>query len=134
MRRSVTAAALVVVVGAVVIAGANVRGWRALVMARLFRVDNHPIVATPPSGFQPRVPPGFRAEVVATRFNAPRWLAFAPNGDLFVAESGAGRLLRLRFTANGSRVGSTEVFADGLTQPFGVGFLDEFVYVANTNE
>jgi len=134
MRRSVTAAALVVVVGIVVIAGANVRGWRALVVARLFRVDNHPIVSTPPFGFRASVPPGFRAEVVATGFKTPRWLAFAPNGDLFVAESGAGRLLRLRFTANASRVGSTDVFADGLTQPFGIGFLDGFVYVANTNE
>jgi glucose/arabinose dehydrogenase len=134
MRRSVTAAVVVVIAGTAVVAGANVRGWRALVMARLFRVDNHPIVATPPSGFRPRVPPGFRAEIVATRFNTPRWLAFAPNGDLFVAESGAGRLLRLTFSADGSRVASTDVFADGLTQPFGIAFLDEFVYVANTNE
>src|SRR5262249_54347069 len=85
-------------------------------------------------GFRPRVPVGFRAEVVATGFKAPRWLAFAPNGDLFVAESGAGRVLRLRFAADERGGASTDVFADDLTQPFGIVFLDGFVYVANTNE
>jgi glucose/arabinose dehydrogenase len=134
MRRIITVAPLVVVVSAIVIAGANVQGWRALVVARLFRVDNHPVVAAPPSGFRPRVPAGFRAEVIARGFDAPRWLAFAPNGDLFVAESGAGRVLRLGLTTDGSGVASTHVFADGLTQPFGIAFLDGFVYVANTNE
>lgn len=103
-------------------------------VARLFRVDNDPVVTAPPSGFQPRVPAGFRAEVVAGGFKTPRWLAFAPNGDLFVAESGAGRVLRLTLTADGSRIASTHVFAQGLTQPFGIVFLNGFVYVANTNE
>src|SRR5437899_6210786 len=96
MRKIITAAALIVVVVGIVIAATNVQGWRALVVARLFRVDNDPVVAAPPSGFQPRVPVGFRADVVARGFKTPRWLAFAPNGDLFVAESGAGRVLRLR--------------------------------------
>jgi glucose/arabinose dehydrogenase len=134
MRRSFTAAAVAAVLGAIVIAGANVQGWRAQVLARLFRVDNEPVVAAPPSDFRPRVPAGFRVEVIATRFKTPRWLAFAPNGDLFVAESGAGRVLRLKLTADESQVASTHVFADGLTQPFGIAFLDGFVYVANTNE
>jgi len=134
MRKTITAAALVVVLGAIVIAGTNVRGWRALVVARLFRVDNDPAVVTPPSAFQPSVPVGFRAQVIASGFKTPRWLAFAPDGELFVAESGASRVLRLRVTADGSAVASTEVFADGLTQPFGIAFLDGFVYVANTNE
>ena len=86
MRKATTAAAMVVVLGAIVIAGANAQGWRARVMARLFRVDNGPVVAAPPFGFRPGVPAGFRAEVVASGFKTPRWLAFAPNGDLFVAE------------------------------------------------
>jgi glucose/arabinose dehydrogenase len=134
MRSIVTATVLVVVVGAIVVAGANVQGWRALVVARLFRVDNAPVVGAPPSGFRPRVPVGFRAEVVARGLKTPRWLAFAPDGDLFVAESGAGRVLRLRLTADGSRVSSAHVFADGFTQPFGIAFLGGFAFVANTNE
>lgn len=134
MRRVIAIAALIVAVTAIVIGGANVRGWRSRVGARLFRVDNHPVVAAPPPGFQPRLPPGFRANIVASGFKTPRWLAFAPSGDLFVAESGADRVLRLTLTADGSRIASTHVFAEGLTQPFGIVFLNGFVYVANTNE
>ena len=116
-----------------VIAGANVRGWRALVMARLFRVDNDPVVATPPSRFQPRVPVGFRAEVIANGsrhrvgWRSPRTeICSWPNqaqGGCFVSDS-----------LHGDRVASTDVFPDGLTQPFGTAFRDGFVYVANTNE
>ena len=43
MRKTITAAAPVVLLGAIVIAAANVQGWRARVMARLFRIDNDPL-------------------------------------------------------------------------------------------
>jgi hypothetical protein len=59
---------VLVVPGAIVIAGLSVHQWRELMMARLFRVDNDVVVAVAPSGFRPGVRAGFRAKVVARGF------------------------------------------------------------------
>src|SRR5262249_47768440 len=53
----------------------------------------------------------------------------APDGTLFVADSEAGQIVLL--DDMGRR---REVFAEGLTLPFGIAFLQNYVYVANTNE
>jgi glucose/arabinose dehydrogenase len=112
---------------------ANTGGWRALIIARLSRVENWPVVVPLPSGFRPNVPPGFAVSVFATGFQTPRWLAVAADGAVFVADSAAGQIVVLREAAeSGSRV-TREVFAKGLTLPFGIVFLNDFVYVANTN-
>src|SRR5579859_1723219 len=50
---------------------------------------NGPRKEAPPAGFLPTVPTGFRVNVFAEDFKTPRWLAVAPNGDIFVAETGA---------------------------------------------
>jgi glucose/arabinose dehydrogenase len=111
----------------------NVGGWRARAVARLLRVDNHPVVVAAPPNFQPQVPPGFKVCVYARGFVQPRWLAIAPNGDVFVADSGAGQVIVLG-DHKGSGTESREVFADHLNLPFGIAFHDDYVYVANTNE
>jgi glucose/arabinose dehydrogenase len=116
---------LIVVIG-------NVRGWRALVTSRVFRVEHYPTVAPAP-GFRPSAPPGFEVSLFATDFADPRWLAVAPNGDLFVADSDAGRVVVLRSRPGAPAAESRQVFVDGLTLPFGVAFNAEYVYVANTN-
>src|ERR1700722_16699010 len=38
----------------------------------------------------PKAPPGFTVEQFATGLNTPRVIRTAPNGDIFVAETGAG--------------------------------------------
>jgi glucose/arabinose dehydrogenase len=112
----------------------NPRGYRARIVARLLRTDNDPIVVTLPPNFQPRVPPGFSVSVLAKGFEEPRWLAIAPNGDLFVTDSGAGKVIVLHDPLVPGANGSREVFADHLTLPFGIAFHDDYVYVADTNE
>jgi glucose/arabinose dehydrogenase len=107
---------------------ANIGGWRARIISRLTRVDNYPVVVPAPPAYKPRVPQGFDVSVFARGFQSPRWLAVAPNGDVFVADSGAGQIIVLRPTSG--RV----VFADGLTLPFGIVFRRQYVYVADTNE
>jgi glucose/arabinose dehydrogenase len=77
------------------------------------------------------VPPGFEVSLFASGLDMPRTLRTAPNGDVFLAESGAG-VIRV-FSGQQSRV-----FAKGLTLPFGIGFWPpgqepRFVYVAETN-
>jgi glucose/arabinose dehydrogenase len=112
----------------------NLGGWRARILARLFRVDNQPVVVPPPPDFQPQVPPGFKVSVFARGFVEPRWLAVAPSGDVFVADSAAGAVVVLHDPQTTGRAESRDIFADHLTLPFGIAFHDNYVYIANTNE
>ncbi|MGA7853072.1 MAG: sorbosone dehydrogenase family protein [Candidatus Acidiferrales bacterium] len=111
----------------------NVGGWRARVAAAIGSVYNWPVVVPPPANFQPQVPPGFKASVFASGFEQPRWLAIAPNGDVFVADSGAGEIIVLRSSPSPG-LASREVFADHLSLPFGIAFHDDYVYAANTDQ
>ena len=132
-RRTIWAAFLLAASACALFLLLNPRGYRALLVARLFRTNNPPIVVPLPKDFQPRLPPGFTASVLAGGFDEPRWLAGAPNGDLFVAESAAGKVIVLHFSVSKDRVQSREIFADHLLLPFGIAFHEDFVYVALTN-
>jgi glucose/arabinose dehydrogenase len=95
------------------------------------------IVARPP-GAWPHVLPGFKIEQLATRLANPRYIATAPNGDLFVAESSAGSIRVLRGMGVDGKSESKQVFASGLRQPFGIAFYPpgpnpQFVYVGDTD-
>src|ERR1017187_10390043 len=99
--------------------------------------DNGPRVVPRPPGASPQAPPGFEVDLLVEKLNNPRKIITAPNGDLFVAESGPGRLKVLRQGADG-KVASTTVFADHLRQPFGIAFYPpgpdpRYVYIGNTD-
>src|SRR5882762_9170504 len=96
--------------------------------------SNSPEVAKPPAGFLPTVPPGFRVNVFAADFKYPRWLTVAPNGDIFLAETGAGEIIILRDPQHTSGAQEREVFASGVRRPFGIAFHEDYVYVGNMNE
>src|ERR1700687_819647 len=90
--------------------------------------------AKPPAGFLPTVPPGFRLNVFAGNFKRPRWLTVAPNGDIFLADTGAGEIVVLRDPQHTGGAQDREVFVDGMKRPFGIAFHDDYVYVGNMNE
>jgi len=88
-----------------------------------------------PAGEKPVVPPGFEIALFAEGLNGPRLIRAAPNGDIFVAESGTGRVRVLRPSDAGKP--RSEVYASGLNGPFGISFYPPgpepaWVYVANT--
>ena len=112
----------------------NVRGFRARILARLLRTNNAPVVVPLPQGFQPQLPPGFKVSILAAGFDQPRWLAIAPDGDVFVADSGAGKVIVLHASHAPADGASRAVFAEHLNRPFGIAFHDRYVYVANTNQ
>ena len=112
----------------------NPRGYRARIVAKLLRTNNSPVVVLLPTNFLPQVPPGFKVSVLATGFDQPRWLAVAPDGDVFVADSAAGMVIVLHSSPALVGAESREVFADHLNLPFGIAFRDDYVYVANTNQ
>ncbi|MBN8873031.1 MAG: sorbosone dehydrogenase family protein [Rhodospirillales bacterium] len=95
------------------------------------------VVPRPPDA-APAVPAGFTATLFASGFDQPRTLRTAPNGDVFLAESGAGRIRILRTLPNAARPATVATFAEGLSLPFGIAFwppgpAPRFVYVAETN-
>ena len=88
-----------------------------------------------PPGALPKAPPGFSVELAASGLSAPRVIRVAPNGDLFVAESGAGRVLVFRDDGAGAALGLPHVFADNLPKVYGIAFYPpgpdpRWVYVA----
>ena len=101
--------------------------------------ENSPTIVPRPAGAKLSVPAGFAVEAVATHLEGPRAVRIAPNGDVFIAETGAGRIRVLRM-ADGSGVPSgAEVFAAGLDGPFGLGFYPlganpRWLYVATNNQ
>ncbi|HLH97267.1 MAG TPA: PQQ-dependent sugar dehydrogenase [Xanthobacteraceae bacterium] len=80
-------------------------------------------------------PPGFTVKQLASGLSNPRLLRIAPNGDIFVAETGAGRIRVLRTDRSSAAVEKNEIFASGLRGPFGIAFYPAdnptWVYVAN---
>ncbi|HEX8250759.1 MAG TPA: sorbosone dehydrogenase family protein [Pyrinomonadaceae bacterium] len=91
------------------------------------------IVAQPPDAVL-NLPKGFQLNVFAEgNFTYPRWMALAPNGDVFLADSRANAIIILR---DANRDGVAEqrfTFADNLAQPFGMAFHQDWFYVANTD-
>jgi glucose/arabinose dehydrogenase len=125
---------LIACVAMAVILALNIGGWRAKILSRLKRVDNGPVVARPRANFRPQVPPGFIVSVFAKDFVNPRWLAVAPNGDIFVADSAKGQVVVLHGLTPEGSAESRAVFADHLNLPFGIVFHGDYVYVANSDQ
>jgi glucose/arabinose dehydrogenase len=90
-----------------------------------------------PQAAMPQVPAGFKVELLAEGLSGPRDMRTAPNGDIFVAETRAGRIRVLRLSDDGSKPVRNEIYASGLNQPFGIAFFPsdhpQWVYVANTD-
>jgi glucose/arabinose dehydrogenase len=90
-----------------------------------------------PAGAALKTPPGFTVAPFA-RLSHPRQIRVAPNGDVFVAESDAGRIAVLRAADGAAGVAQSTVFATRLDTPFGLAFWPpgprpQFVYVAENN-
>ena len=83
------------------------------------------------------VPPGFMIDEWMSGLENPRIAVTAPNGDIFVAESGPNRVRVIRPRPDGTK-GEDQVFASDLRQPFGIAFYPPgpsptHVYIANTD-
>jgi glucose/arabinose dehydrogenase len=85
----------------------------------------------------PKAPPGFAVDLFASGLNIPRVIRVAPNGDIFVAETGAGRVRVFRPGTDSGGTTQGEIFADGLQRPYGIAFYPSgenprFVYVGTS--
>ena len=95
---------------------------------------NGPDREKPPEGSLPTVPAGFRVNEYARSFKRPRWLTVAPNGDIFLADTGAGEIIVLRDARDTGAAQVREVFVSRMRRPFGIAFHEDYAYVGNMNE
>lgn len=98
---------------------------------------NGPRVEARPNGSMPTVPQGFAVSVFAVDADKPRVALRAPNGDIFLAATAKGDIKVLR-AKDGASGASPEVFATGLSRPYGMAFWPsganpQYLYVANIN-
>src|SRR4051812_18583923 len=81
-----------------------------------------------------QMPAGFEARSFAEGgFKRARWMALAPNGDIFVTDADADSVIILRGIKEDGTVRERFTFATGLNKPFGMAFNGDNFYVANTN-
>src|SRR5258708_37224067 len=95
---------------------------------------NPPEVEKPPTGFLPTVPQGFVVNVFATNFKYPRWLTVAPNGDIFLADSGSGEVVVLRDPQPAGGGQEREGFVSDMKRPVGVAFRAAYGYLGKMKE
>ncbi len=96
------------------------------------------LVARPENAW-PVAPAGFKVELYASGLENPRLLRTAPNGDIFLAEMHAGRIVVFRGMTAEGKPEQTQVFADSLKRPYGIAFYPpgpdpQWVYIGNANE
>jgi glucose/arabinose dehydrogenase/cytochrome c2 len=126
--------------------------WRLDAPGRVHRIDpaalpapyatssarNGPhLIARPPNAAL-ALPPGFHIEPFAIDLKGPRRLLVAANGDVLVSETSSGRISVLHPNSDGSRAAGTDVYLQGLNQPFGLAFYPNaehprWLYIAETN-
>jgi glucose/arabinose dehydrogenase len=99
--------------------------------------NNSPAIAPRPDGVWPLTLPGFKVEQFATGLENPRLMRMAPNGDIFLAESSAGKVLVIRGMTADGKAGQVETFATDQKGVFGINFYPsgpnpKWVYVGNT--
>ena len=118
-------------------------------------VNNTPHLVPRPDDAWPQAPAGFKVTLYAGgdakpmqradnvqfmhlsggTFTEPRLIRTAPNGDLFVADSGAGKVMILRGIGPDGKAAHIEDFATGLDHPFGIAFYPaanpRYVYIGN---
>ncbi|HZQ70153.1 MAG TPA: PQQ-dependent sugar dehydrogenase [Terriglobales bacterium] len=97
--------------------------------------DNGPDLVARPSNVWPQAPAGFKVELYTTGLDEPRLIRTAPNGDIFLAESRAGRIRVFRGMTADGKPEQMQVFATGLKHPYGIAFYPpgpnpQYVYVA----
>ena len=95
-------------------------------------VENSSQTIARPANALPQVPKGFTVSVFADHLSNPRWMAVAPNGDVFLAQPDAGIISILRDTKGDGHATAT-TFADGFNKPHGLAFHNGALYVGDVD-
>ena len=96
-------------------------------------VTNHPqVLVERPADAKLRVPQGYAVNVFQDQLPTGRWMAIAPNGDVFVAQMAMNQITVLRDTNQDGKADQQTVWASGgpVDRPLGMAFQGNYFYVA----
>ncbi len=80
------------------------------------------------------VPQGFAIRIFAGNLSgSPRFMAFGPDGALYLLLTGAGQIVRLADTNHDGLADSKQAVARGLNRPHGLAWLGDWLYVAEND-
>jgi len=101
--------------------------------------DNGPDLVARPRDVWPKAPAGFQVGLYAAGLENPRMLRTAPNGDIFLAESDAGRIRVFRGMGSDGKPQQMQIFAGEMKRPYGIAFYPpgpdpQWVYIGCENE
>jgi glucose/arabinose dehydrogenase len=80
------------------------------------------------------LPPGFKANVFAAGLSSPRFMAIGPEGVIFATGISNGEVYVMPDRDGDGVADETRVWADGLRQPHGLAFRDDYLYVGETHQ
>jgi glucose/arabinose dehydrogenase len=100
---------------------------------------NSPHVVARPGNVWPSAPAGFQVHLYEAGLDNPRTLRTAPNGDIFLAETGPGRIRVFRGLTADGKPQQSAIFVSGLKQPYGLAFYPagpdpQWLYVGSAAE
>src|SRR5690242_17626505 len=94
-----------------------------------------------PAGTMPEVPKGFQVSIFADNLSDARWMAVAPNGDVFLAEppggytaKPGGKITVLRDSNNDGKADQRFTYlpaSAGFVYPHGLAFQGGYLYVGD---
>ena len=101
--------------------------------------DNGAELVARPENAWPQALPGFKVEIYAGGLENPRLLRRAPNGDIFLAEMGPGRIRVFRGMTSDGKPEQAAIFASGLRKPYGIAFYPpgpdpKWIYIGDEDE
>jgi glucose/arabinose dehydrogenase len=94
---------------------------------------NEATIVTKPANPFFHVPPGFSVNEFAGGLPDPRWLAVAPDGDVFVTLPDDNKVMLLRDADGDGKAELQSIFAAGFNRPHGLAFHDGDLYVGDVN-
>lgn len=86
-----------------------------------------------PANARPTVPAGFSVNAFAEGLSHARNMAVAPNGDVLLVESNAGKITLLRDADGDGKAEKVSTFADGFRSPYGIALGKDALYLGDLN-
>lgn len=80
------------------------------------------------------LPNEFKLEEFASNLGSPRFMAFSPDGVLFVTIIGKGTVVALPDKDKNGKTDKIITFVKGLNHPHGIAFYKGYLYIGETNQ